>query len=151
MSSIFFMGLPWCAAILTDPLILVSPSSVVAPLGAGSDRQAQGSGRATVTCRISRRHGWCARSTSRTGSNQRQIAQLIRRDKSWVYRRLVLVEWLTSNVESDVRLGLLSANVAREVSWLPRCNQEKAAQVIARRVDHAASHAVGRPAARRQQ
>ena len=65
--------------------------------------------------------------------NQPQIAQLIGRDKSWVCRRLVLAEGLTSNVESDVRLGLISATAAREVGRLPRGNQEKAAQVIARR------------------
>lgn len=65
--------------------------------------------------------------------NQPQIAQLVGRHKSWVCRRLVLAEGLTSNVESDVRLGLLSATAAREVGRLPRGNQEKVAQVIARR------------------
>ncbi|TMQ07140.1 MAG: hypothetical protein E6J90_21215 [Deltaproteobacteria bacterium] len=65
--------------------------------------------------------------------NQPQIAQLVGRHKSWVCRRLVLAEGLTSEVESDVRLGLLSATVAREVGRLPRGNQEKAAQVIARK------------------
>jgi ParB/RepB/Spo0J family partition protein len=65
--------------------------------------------------------------------NQPQIAQLVGRHKSWVCRRLVLAEGLTSNVESDVRLGLLSATAAREVGRLPRGNQEKAAQAIARR------------------
>jgi hypothetical protein len=52
--------------------------------------------------------------------NQPQIAQLIGRHKSWVCRRLVLAEELTSEVESDVRLGLLSATAARELSRLPR-------------------------------
>ena len=65
--------------------------------------------------------------------NQPQIAQLVGRHKSWVCRRLVLAEGLTSEVESDVRLGLLSATAAREVGRLPRGNQEKVAQVIARR------------------
>lgn len=65
--------------------------------------------------------------------NQPQIAQLVGRHKSWVCRRLVLAEGLTSNVEADVRLGLLSATAAREVGRLPRGNQEKVAQVIARR------------------
>jgi ParB-like chromosome segregation protein Spo0J len=65
--------------------------------------------------------------------NQPQIAQLVGRHKSWVCRRLVLAEGLTNNVESDVRLGLLSATAAREVGRLPRGNQEKVAQVIARR------------------
>ena len=65
--------------------------------------------------------------------NQPQIAQLVGRHKSWVCRRLVLAEGLTSTVEADVRLGLLSATAAREVGRLPRGNQEKVAQVIARR------------------
>jgi ParB/RepB/Spo0J family partition protein len=65
--------------------------------------------------------------------NQPQIAQLVGRHKSWVCRRLVLAEGLTSEVESNVRLGLLSATAAREVGRLPRGNQEKVAQVIARR------------------
>lgn len=65
--------------------------------------------------------------------NQPQIAQLVGRHKSWVCRRLVLAEGLTSEVESDVRLGLLSATAAREVGRLPRGNQEKVAQVIARK------------------
>jgi ParB-like chromosome segregation protein Spo0J len=65
--------------------------------------------------------------------NQPQIAQLVGRHKSWVCRRLVLAEGLTSEVESDVRLGLRSATAAREVGRLPRGNQEKVAQVIARR------------------
>jgi ParB-like chromosome segregation protein Spo0J len=65
--------------------------------------------------------------------NQPQIAQLMGRDKSWVCRRLVLAEGLTAEVESDVRLGLLSATAAREVGRLPRGNQEPAAQLIARR------------------
>lgn len=65
--------------------------------------------------------------------NQPQIAQLVGRHKSWVCRRLVLAEGLTSNVESDVRLGLVSATAAREVGRLPRGNQENVAQVIARK------------------
>lgn len=65
--------------------------------------------------------------------NQPQIAQLLGRHKSWVCRRLVLAEGLTARVESDIRLGLLSATAAHEVGRLQRCNQEAAAQLIARR------------------
>jgi ParB-like chromosome segregation protein Spo0J len=65
--------------------------------------------------------------------NQPQIAQLVGRHKSWVCRRLVLAEGLTSTVESDVRLGLLSTTAAREVGRLPRGNQEQVAQVITRK------------------
>ena len=65
--------------------------------------------------------------------SQPQIAQLVGRHKSWVCRRLVLAEGLTEAVESDVRLGLLSATAAHAVGRLPRCNQEAVAHVIARR------------------
>jgi ParB/RepB/Spo0J family partition protein len=77
---------------------------------------------------------WLVRALYREDKlNQPQIAQLVGRDKSWVCRRLVLAEGLSREVESDVRLGLLSATAAREVGRLPRGNQETAAQVIARR------------------
>lgn len=77
---------------------------------------------------------WLVRALYREDKlNQPQIAQLVGRDKSWVCRRLVLAEGLASEVESDLRLGLLSTTAAREVGRLPRGNQAKAAQVIARR------------------
>lgn len=77
---------------------------------------------------------WLVRALYREDKlNQPQIAQLVGRDKSWVCRRLVLAEGLASEVESDLRLGLLSTTAAREVGRLPRGNQDKAAQVIARR------------------
>lgn len=64
---------------------------------------------------------------------QPRIAQLFSRHKSWVCRRLMLVEGLLDEVQADVRLGLLSATAAREISRLPRGNQKDAAQVIIRR------------------
>lgn len=64
---------------------------------------------------------------------QPQIGQLLGRHKSWVCRRLVLAEGLAESVAADVRLGLVSATAAREVGRLPRGNQAKVAQVIARR------------------
>lgn len=65
--------------------------------------------------------------------NQPQIAQLLGHHKSWVCRRLVLAEGLVDSVEASVRLGLVSATAAQEVARLQRCNQEAAAQVVARR------------------
>ena len=61
---------------------------------------------------------------------QIDIAQLLKRDKSWVSRRLKLVESLEENLQNDVRLGLLSATTARELAQLPRGNQQRAAQAI---------------------
>ena len=58
---------------------------------------------------------------------QPQIGQLLTRHKSWVCRRLMLVEGLSDAVTADVRLGLLSASAVRELARLPRGNQDEAA------------------------
>lgn len=77
---------------------------------------------------------WLVRSLYREEHlTQPQIARLLRRHKSWVCRRLMLAEGLAEGVEADVRLGLLSATLAREIGRLPRGNQEQAAQVVSRR------------------
>ena len=64
------------------------------------------------------------------GLSQAEVGQLLRRHKSWVCRRLKLVEHLESCVVDDIRLGLLSSTVARELSRLPRGNQVPAASAI---------------------
>lgn len=77
---------------------------------------------------------WLVRSLYREeGMTQPQIAHLLRRHKSWVSRRLMLAEGLSEAVEADVRLGLLSATLAREVARLPHGNQDSAARVFTRR------------------
>ena len=63
---------------------------------------------------------------------QTQVAQLLRRDQSWVSRRLLLVEALAAEVQMDMRLGLVSPTAAREVARLPRGIQQLVARVIAR-------------------
>lgn len=65
------------------------------------------------------------------GLAQQQVAQLLRRHPSWVSRRLLLVEALTSAVQDDVRLGLLSPRAAREIARLPRGTQPAVARAIA--------------------
>jgi ParB/RepB/Spo0J family partition protein len=57
------------------------------------------------------------------GLDQAQVAELLGRHKSWVSRRLSLVERLSADVQDDVRAGLVSITVAREVVRLPRGNQ----------------------------
>jgi len=77
---------------------------------------------------------WVVRALYRDdGLTQPRIAQLFRRSKSWVCRRLLLVEGLDDEVQADVRLGLLSATAAREIGRLPRGNQGAAARLISRR------------------
>lgn len=77
---------------------------------------------------------WLVRALYRDDKlTQPQIGQLLVRHKSWVCRRLMLAESLTDGVTADVRLGLLSATAAAELSRLQRCNQDEAAQAATRR------------------
>ena len=77
---------------------------------------------------------WLVRSLYRDDHlAQPAIARLLGRHKSWVWRRLMLVESLETSVQSDVRLGLISPRAAVELSRLPRGNQQAASVVVARR------------------
>jgi len=78
--------------------------------------------------------GWLVRSLHRDdGVSLPQIAHHLSRHRSWVWRRLMLVESLEPSVQLDVRLGLLAARAAVAVSRLPRGNQEAASAVVRRR------------------
>jgi ParB/RepB/Spo0J family partition protein len=66
------------------------------------------------------------------GLEQAQVAELLGRHKSWVCRRLSLAERLAPAVADDVRAGLVSSSVAREVARLPRGNQVEVATTIRR-------------------
>ncbi len=59
------------------------------------------------------------------GLTQLQVADLVGRHKSWVCRRLALLERLCQPAQDDVALGLLSATCARAISRLPAGNQEE--------------------------
>lgn len=61
---------------------------------------------------------------------QVRIAELLSRHKSWVCRRLQLVEQLAKEIQEDIRLGLLSTSVARELCRLPRGNQFEVADTV---------------------
>lgn len=63
---------------------------------------------------------------------QAQVAMLLRRHASWVSRRLLLVDALAPEVQTDVRLGLVSPTTAREVARLPRGTQQLVARLIAK-------------------
>jgi hypothetical protein len=78
--------------------------------------------------------GWLVRSLFRDdGLSQPEIARRMHRHKSWVWRRLMLVEGLDEAVQADVRLGLLAARRAVAVAQLPRGNQAEAAQFVVHR------------------
>ena len=78
--------------------------------------------------------GWIVRALCREhGLSQGSVGQLLRRHKSWVSRRLLLVEGLDEAVQVDVRLGLLSPRSALAVAALPRGNQLRAAKLVTQR------------------
>lgn len=62
------------------------------------------------------------------GLSQLQVAELLERHKSWVCRRLALLERLSEECREDLRLGLLSPTMARQLTRLPAGNQ---AEVVA--------------------
>jgi ParB-like chromosome segregation protein Spo0J len=62
------------------------------------------------------------------GLSQLQVAELLQRHKSWVCRRLALLERLAEECRQDLRLGLLSPTMARQLTRLPAGNQ---AEVVA--------------------
>jgi len=64
------------------------------------------------------------------GLLQIEIAALLCRHKSWVSRRISLIEKLSEEVREDMRLGLISVVAGRELAKLPRGNQKEAADAI---------------------
>ena len=66
------------------------------------------------------------------GMAQVEVAELLSRHKSWVCRRLMLVERLSEQVQQDVRVGLVSVTTARELAQLPRGNQPEVALAVHR-------------------
>jgi len=64
------------------------------------------------------------------GLRQDEIGVLLGRHKSWVSRRISLIERLCEEVIEHIRLGLLGASIGRELARLPRGNQEAALATI---------------------
>ena len=58
------------------------------------------------------------------GLTQVEAAHLLGRHKSWVCRRLALLEKLSVAVKEDLRLGLVGPSLARQLTRLPVGNQE---------------------------
>ena len=78
--------------------------------------------------------GWLVRSLHREDRmSQGAIGERLGRHKTWVCRRLALVEQLDDTVQADVRLGLVSPRAAQALTALPRGNQAPAAQLIRER------------------
>jgi ParB-like chromosome segregation protein Spo0J len=66
------------------------------------------------------------------GMAQVEVGALLGRHKSWVSRRLMLVERVSEEVQSDVRVGLISTSMVRELVRLPRGNQAEVAVAVHR-------------------
>jgi ParB family chromosome partitioning protein len=58
------------------------------------------------------------------GLTQVEVAHLLGQHKSWVCRRLALLERLSLEVKEDLRLGLLGPALARQLVRLPAGNQQ---------------------------
>jgi ParB/RepB/Spo0J family partition protein len=58
------------------------------------------------------------------GLTQVEAAQLLGQHKSWVCRRLALLEKLSAAVKEDLRLGLLGPALARQLTRLPAGNEQ---------------------------
>jgi ParB-like chromosome segregation protein Spo0J len=58
------------------------------------------------------------------GLTQVEAGHLLGRHKSWVCRRLALLERLSETVKEDLRLGLVGPSLARQLTRLPAGNQE---------------------------
>jgi ParB-like chromosome segregation protein Spo0J len=57
------------------------------------------------------------------GLSQLEAAELLGRHKSWVCRRLALLERLCDAAQAELRLGVLSVGLARQLTRLPVGNQ----------------------------
>jgi ParB-like chromosome segregation protein Spo0J len=60
------------------------------------------------------------------GLSQVEAAELLGRHKSWVNRRLAMWERLAEPAKEELRLGLLSPSMARQLTRLPVGNQSEA-------------------------
>ncbi|GAC1692626.1 MAG: hypothetical protein PVS2B1_15840 [Candidatus Dormibacteraceae bacterium] len=70
---------------------------------------------------------WIVRALVRDdGLPQSDVAELMGRHKSWVSRRLALLERLAQECREEMTLGLISPTVARQLTRLPAGNQPEA-------------------------
>jgi hypothetical protein len=66
------------------------------------------------------------------GMTQVEAAHLLGRHKSWVCRRLALLEKLSVAVKEDLRLGLVGPSLARQLTRLPAGNQQAVLTLVRR-------------------
>lgn len=66
------------------------------------------------------------------GLSQQEVAELLGRHKSWVCRRLALIEKLCEPVRQDLEVGLITPTAGRELSRLPQGNQQEVLEAVRR-------------------
>jgi len=66
------------------------------------------------------------------GLSQVEVAELLGRHKSWVCRRLALMERLGPKAKDELRVGLLTPTAARQIVRLPQGNQTEVLEAIRR-------------------
>lgn len=66
------------------------------------------------------------------GMSQVEVAELLGRHKSWVCRRLALIERLGPKARDELRVGLLSPTAARQIVRLPQGNQTEVLDAVRR-------------------
>ncbi len=66
------------------------------------------------------------------GMSQVEVAELLGRHKSWVCRRLALIERLGPQARDELRVGLLTPTAARQMVRLPEGNQAEVLGAIRR-------------------
>ncbi len=62
--------------------------------------------------------------------SQVEIATLLGRHKSWVNRRIALIERLCDEAQNSIKLGLIPVSMGRDLARLPRGNQEPLIETI---------------------
>ncbi|MBU1870500.1 MAG: ParB N-terminal domain-containing protein [Candidatus Omnitrophica bacterium] len=77
----------------------------------------------------------------RSGLTGMEVGTLLGRHKSWVSRRLGLVERLAPELREEMKLGLLEPGMARRLLGLPRGNQVELAAVARKAGLGCAGHA----------
>jgi ParB-like chromosome segregation protein Spo0J len=66
------------------------------------------------------------------GLSQVEVAELLGRHKSWVCRRLALIERLGPKAKDELRVGLLTPTAGRQIVRLPQGNQTEVLEAIRR-------------------
>jgi len=66
------------------------------------------------------------------GLTQVEVAELLGRHKSWVCRRLALIEKLGPEARAELQVGLITPTAARQLVRLPAGNQEQILQLARR-------------------